>query len=32
MILVRSTSGEGLKVLPEKVRRSNALTMEVLQS
>lgn len=32
MILVRSTSEEGLKVLPDKVRRSNALTMKVLQA
>ena len=32
VILVRSTSEEGLRVLPDKVRRSNALTMEILQS
>jgi hypothetical protein len=32
VILVRSTSEEGLKVLPEKVRLSNALKLEVLQS
>jgi hypothetical protein len=32
VILVRSTREEGLRVLPDKVRRSNALTMEVLQS